>query len=150
MDEQLSLFDLPKRAPVTEKLDQGKVWQTADGRTLLLEEMTPRHRRNLLAWLERNATGLKFHYELAFALSGSGPNGEAAQDAFDDAVDGLMRQSDEEWLEDLPLVQRLRELEQLYDHAVVGPLIQIMDRAKNKRYRPVPKDETAGTWKDER
>ena len=50
------------RRPVDELdlrvLLQGRTWTSSSGVTRALEELTPTHRRNLLAWLERNSESL--------------------------------------------------------------------------------------------
>jgi hypothetical protein len=89
-------------------LHQAEAW-TKDGRAVRLEDLTPEHRRNLLAWLRRRAEGLKFSADLALCSVG-GPNGDAACDAFEDACDRQFAEPASVWLEGTDLVTRLREL----------------------------------------
>jgi hypothetical protein len=91
------------------RLYQAEVWVAQDGRELPLTAMTPEHRRNLLAFLRRNAARLKLSAEWDLAL-GPQPSGDAASDCFDSMCDQIARTPAAEWLEEQPLVGRLREL----------------------------------------
>jgi hypothetical protein len=91
------------------RLHQGEMWVAQDGRALPLVDMDPDHRRNLLAWLRRNAKRLKWSEEMSLCL-GPQPSGDAASDCFDAMLDRLAATPAAEWIEDLPLVARLREL----------------------------------------
>ncbi len=42
-----------------EVLLQARVWTSSGGRTTVLLEMTPTHRRNLIGWLERNSEAIR-------------------------------------------------------------------------------------------
>jgi hypothetical protein len=44
---------------------QRRIWTSASGVSRPLEELTPTHRRNLLAWLERNSDGLAERFAAA-------------------------------------------------------------------------------------
>jgi hypothetical protein len=90
-------------------LYQAEVWTTKDGREIALGDMTPEHRRNLLAWIRRRAEQLKWSAELRIC-AGPGPSGDAASDCFDAIFDEMLRTPAAEWIEEQPLVARLREL----------------------------------------
>lgn len=90
-------------------LYQDERWTTRDGKTLALEDMTPEHRRNLLAMLRRRADSYKLSAQMSLAY-GMQPSGDAACDAFDAMCDEIGRTPAAQWLEELPLVERLREL----------------------------------------
>lgn len=108
---------------IRNNLHQDQVWITKDGHELRLADMEPRHRRNVLAMLRRNAARLK--YEAMFRMAvGPRPRGDAACDAFDDAFAIQLEQLDGEWLERRPLVVELARLvaedEAVHRHAL-GP-----------------------------
>lgn len=94
---------------VLDLLVQDKIWVTREGRTLTLEEMEPRHRRNTLALLRRKAFGLNLRYFIRYFV-GSGPNGEVAQSTFERAADEFIDQKVDEWIDEQPLVRRLAAL----------------------------------------
>lgn len=98
------------RTRILDQLYQDKTWLDAYGRRRNLEDMPRGHRRNLLALLERQAPRL---HDLAATrmMSAAGPSGEAACDAFEDAVEQHDKLIPGEWLAGLALVKRLRELE---------------------------------------
>lgn len=114
-----------KRMPIWQTLQQDVIWTAADGVTLHLEEMTPEHRRRLLKWLERHAESLKTQYLWHF-FGVTGPSGEAAQDAFESAMDELERQPALDWLNEQPLVKRLRAIE--YSQTLAGRIRNIANR----------------------
>lgn len=74
-----------------------------------LRSMEPEHKRNLLAWLMKHADSLKTAEENRF-MSGPMPSGDAATDGFDDVMGELLDKDSHEWLDEKPLVVRLREL----------------------------------------
>ena len=88
---------------------QDSKWVTATGEILLLEEMTPRHRSDVLAFLRRRARSLKFWDDVALTR-GLLPRGDAATDAFEDACARQLDTTASCWLEDTALVRRLRVL----------------------------------------
>lgn len=90
-------------------LYQDEVWITKDGHTLRLVDMTPEHRQNLLAWIRRNSSRLKLSAELSLC-TGPEPSGDAASDCFDSMFDEVLRTPAAQWIEEQPLVVRLREL----------------------------------------
>lgn len=91
-------------------LDNDETWTTGDGETIALEDMEPRHRRNVLAWLEKRAEALKLADDLSLC-SVVGPSGDAASDMFEMSVGQQFEMSAAEWLEEQPLVIALRDLE---------------------------------------
>jgi hypothetical protein len=94
-------------------LAQDQVWQPKDpidGKPVIaLPDMLPSHRRNLYAFLHRRADLLKFKHELAM-VSGPGPSGDMACDAFDHEMTALFDIPPRVWLDGQPLMRRLREL----------------------------------------
>lgn len=90
-------------------LEQDKIWITREGQTLTLEEMEPRHRRNTLALLRRQALSLNLRYFMRY-FGGPGPSGEVAQYTFESAADEFINQRVDEWIEEQPLVRRLKML----------------------------------------
>lgn len=90
-------------------LHQDTKWVTATGDILLLDEMSPRHLSDVLAFLRRTSRSLKFWDDIALSR-GLQPRGDAACDAFDAAVDRQFAMSPREWLESTALVRRLRVL----------------------------------------
>jgi hypothetical protein len=99
------------RPPLFEQLDQDETWTDSSGTTWRLEDMEPSHRQNLLAWFHRNAARLQAEDESAW-LGGSLPSvGTVAFDmVMGDVMSGLGMTA-QEWLEEQPLIERLRELE---------------------------------------
>lgn len=90
-------------------LYQDEHWTTRDGREITLGEMTPSHRANLLAYLERHAAGLKHRADLSLILIPT-PQASGGADVFDAALERAFEQDPDMWLAELPLVVRLREL----------------------------------------
>lgn len=95
--------------PRVHPLDQDRVWQTADGRTMRLEDMSPSHRVNVVNLIKRQALQLAVGYWWSIWTSPLAPQGDMAQlaveqeerAALDDPVAFVMRS---------PLVQRLTRL----------------------------------------
>lgn len=85
-------------------LRQDEVWIGGDGSQLSIEDMEQRHVDNLLAWLWRNRVRLRAMEEFEFVVFDAP---DEVQDEYY-ATTGAME--DREWFEDLPLVQKLREL----------------------------------------
>ena len=94
-------------------LEQDTWWRTRGGDSMLVGEMTPTHRANLLDFLRRNAPALhaaEMDQFMAMASGPMGPSGDMACDAVDREFDGLINMSAETWLKKQPLVIKLREL----------------------------------------
>lgn len=91
-------------------LDQAETWTSNDGREQRIEEMDPRHRRNVINWLVRNAEGLKAGEEMLMC-TGPQPSGDAACDAFDGELSRLMEMDAQDWLDAKPLMRRLRKVQ---------------------------------------
>lgn len=89
------------RHDVLNLLRQDRIWVDKSGRTWPVERMSRRHRRNLLRWLERHAARL--------AWSWSGRFVTAPDDVWAQVERDLTRPR--EWLEEFPLVVRLRRLQ---------------------------------------
>jgi hypothetical protein len=81
-------------------------WTTKDGQEMTLGTMTRRHRQNLMALLERNARRLHDAHVWGMVL-GPQPSGDAACDAFEQALDETMRDDPAEWLRGTPLWEAL-------------------------------------------
>lgn len=102
-------------------LAQDVYWE-AEKRPVLIDQMTPAHVHNLLAWLERRASKLHEGYIFRVLISASGdygPRGDMACDAFDHGIEQLDRTAPETWLNEQPLVKKLRELQRAYREAEV-------------------------------
>lgn len=89
-------------------LHQDRWWVTSDGTRIRIKDMTPRHRRNLKAWLERNAQALKTAEENTLWGLSMHVGGEMALDALDAEISRLMEMSPQEWLEETPFYRKLR------------------------------------------
>jgi hypothetical protein len=103
--------------PLVDRLFQDEIWVSWEGqngsRTLLpigLEEMSQRHRENVMTVLISKSASLKYQYEKNL-IEGPQPRGDAASDAYDAAMQQLWDQDPEEWMEATPLYKRLAELE---------------------------------------
>lgn len=104
-------WDADGRPSTLELLAQRKWWYPADGRRLKVKQMTPGHRKNLLAWFERRA-----YYLQLLAIM----NGLAERDVStggrrwhpDAELHARLRERSSElnWLNDCPLIVRLRKL----------------------------------------
>jgi hypothetical protein len=109
------IWDFTKYDPVTDNvfgvdvLHQDKEWLTKDKRRLRLEDMTPSHRRNLLEFLRKRAFGLAFKDGIIMLAGPMAPGGDHAMDAAEEAVTWQI-DNPQEWLENTPLVKRLKEL----------------------------------------
>lgn len=87
----------PQRPTLRWLLAQDREWWTAVGARVLLDEMGPRHKRNLLAMLRRKSP----RYHLSYSMSPVFAN------APDEVIDDLERQDPVEWINEQPLVRRL-------------------------------------------
>jgi len=90
-------------------LEQDRWWVTHDKRKLRVKGMHPKHRANTLAMLRRNA--VDYFNVAAFNVMG----GVGALEPPDDVVDSWQRsmgnpEAAAEWLEEQPLVRKLRRL----------------------------------------
>lgn len=90
-------------------LDQRVWWRPKDAEPLRLEEMEPSHRAHLLAFLRRNAARYK-SAEWSFLSSTGGHHGDMAGDMLDSIMDELLETKPQNWIEQQPLVKRLRKL----------------------------------------
>lgn len=88
-------------------LAQDQRWKTKDGSVIELTAMTVSHRRNLLAFLRRNAAKLEFRDGMIALTGPMAPRGEMAAE---DLGDYLADRDPDEWLNSTPLVQRLAQL----------------------------------------
>lgn len=93
-----------------EELYQDRVWTQRSGVTLKLKKMGPSHRRNLLTWIERNGAKLRRAELNAMWQFSMFLNGEMAIDAIDSEINHLESISAEQYVDELPLVVRLRKL----------------------------------------
>jgi hypothetical protein len=103
---------------IFELLDQDEWWEPQGGPPILVETMRPSHVHNLLAWFERKAPQLKTYYEVSLA-AGPQPYGEMACDVFESACEDLWNTPVLVWLNEFPLIQKLRELQRAYRAAEV-------------------------------
>lgn len=92
-------------------IEQDRVWKTSDGRVVLVEELEPRHRSNVLAMLERRAPGLYREWVQEFLDEGV----TYAQLAdvgvvTGDPATGCRLIDTHRWFEAQPLIRRLRQL----------------------------------------
>lgn len=109
---------------VFEFLDQSEWWKPADLATAVrVEDLDPGHQRRLLAFLRRHADAYAswyFDLALSFLLTARGEMAQMdAEHACAEALDVCDNPS--AWLEDQPLVVRLRELTEARAHAGDGP-----------------------------
>jgi pyrroloquinoline quinone (PQQ) biosynthesis protein C len=98
------------KTPVYERLQNDKVWVAGDGVQYRIEDMAPRHRENLMNWLTRNAPSIKAQYEMSL-IRVMQPGGDAANDAFDKALDDLYQKDARKWMFEQPLFKRLYEVQ---------------------------------------
>lgn len=80
------------------------------GQRVLVSGLEPEHVDNITYYLLRQAHSLRLEAALHVA-SGLEPRSDIARDMLDSARAGLHKQSAEEWLEETPLMARLRELQ---------------------------------------
>lgn len=89
--------------------DQRTWWVTKEGAVLKLDEMSLSHRRNLLAFLERNAEALKTAEEWALVSSFPADPPDGVADALDQIQGEMEATPAGKWLRRLPLVKALRK-----------------------------------------
>jgi hypothetical protein len=91
-----------------------------DGTAYKIAEMALQHKRNLLAYLQRNADGLKMKEEWAL-ISGFGAD---LSDGIADALDQIQGEMEStpsgKWLRKLPLVKALRKSIKADEEAAVA------------------------------
>ena len=87
-------------------MDQDTVWYTKDSRAVQIREMDPEWRYNCLKMLERGARSLSIAYSFEAMLSPFLPQGEMAQDAFDNWLTWIV-QCPLEWIRSTQLHRAL-------------------------------------------
>lgn len=94
-------------------LDQDQIWVTQDGRRMALEVMERSHRRNVLAMLERRVPNLYREWLSEFLDEGVTLEQLAGLGwvSRDPATGRFFPSGGSRWLEDQPLVRRLRALQ---------------------------------------
>lgn len=91
--------------------DRTDTWTTRDGDVIPLEKLTASHRANIIAMLYRQASHIREHMSNQIMVLSLSLTGEMAMDMAaleQQRVDGAL---DEDLIEDLPLVRRLREID---------------------------------------
>lgn len=100
--------------------DQKTWWVSKDGTAHKIAEMALSHRRNLLAYLQRNADGLKMNEEYAL-ISGFGADlSDGVADALDQIQGEMESTPSGKWLRKLPLVKALRKSIKADEEAAVA------------------------------
>ena len=90
-----------------EIVEQSEVWIDRGGDYHRIEEMSPIYRANALRWLT-HAIGPQLLQEMIERhMSGSRPQGEMAQDAFDNEFDELLGMTSEAFILQTPLGEAL-------------------------------------------
>lgn len=104
------------RRALSRQVMQGERWLPKDGRDLAVEELTPEHRRHVLAFIERHASAIGRSVWSDMLNSAAAMGGEHATDA----VESLAEEVHESlladptgltWIRETPLHLRLTELE---------------------------------------
>lgn len=90
------------------QLYQSDTWTSADKVTRPITEMTEKHLRNTIRFIERVGPRLLENCIL-FYIHGPKPSGEMAQDCFDQEFDWLLDTSPGEFVDRLPIVEAMRE-----------------------------------------
>lgn len=75
-----------------------------------ISELETRHVMNVVSWIWRNRENLKAACEAEMVFAGPTVQGEAANDAFEDAFDELLTQNANEWFGELPIIAAFRDL----------------------------------------
>ncbi|MEW6470910.1 MAG: hypothetical protein AB1679_01450 [Actinomycetota bacterium] len=100
-------------------IEQDRIWKTREGRVLLVEELEPRHRANVLTMLGRRAPGLYREWIREFLDEGV-TYAQLVDAGVVTGDPGGSRPIDiEGWFESQPLIRRLRQLEADSTGAVV-------------------------------
>lgn len=96
----------------TELLHQSEVWMDGQNRVHRIAEMGTRHAQNTYRYLSEPRTA-KMHLDSLFSsyLSGPGPSGDAATDAYEGEMARLEEamRNPVAWVKDLPLMKALQE-----------------------------------------
>lgn len=100
--------------------DQKVWWVSKDGTAHKIAEMALSHRRNLLAFLERNADGLKMKEEWALISGFGGELSDGVADALDQIQGEMEATPSTKWLRKLPLVKALRKSIKADEEAAVA------------------------------
>lgn len=136
-DQQDAAVHVP-RTPIVVLLDQDEIWQPAGSTPVKLTDMDESHLRNLLGWLERNASRLELAWSLNMILG----------DPPDDVMDAIMHESENPvtWLRARPLYRAIvRILEPVtltvgltaYEAATLRRLVSTARRvAQKNRHNP--------------
>jgi hypothetical protein len=121
-------------------LEQEEMWYGQDGYPYRIAEMETSHVYNVVNFLVRRAKALKERYEWRMAQFAATLGGEMAQDDADRAMRRLIDQAAEDWLENMPLMERLRRELKLRDsitpdqlHITSGPNpgVMLVKRERN-------------------
>lgn len=110
-------------------LEQDQVWYNREGDEILLEDMSLRYLKNVLAFVERRAAFLKARAEAQLLFWCGQPHGDMAQDALDSILAEVLDQEPTTWLYGQPLVARLDYLVKIeHDGPFDGrPLVSTVD-----------------------
>lgn len=118
----------PTGVDILAMLKQRVWWRPKDSEPARLVDLAPSHRAHLLAFLRRNAAHYKDASEWGLINSIDGSHhGDVAGDALDSMVDELMGTSPQDWIEQRPLVKRLRKLVKNDEKATVGPTASLAE-----------------------
>lgn len=100
----------PEGVGFLELLEQDVWWKPRSEPPIRIEDMSPSHRRRLLAYLERNADRMKFGEETYLLLSVPHDISDTAGDMLNQEISTMAHTPAIEWLAEKPLVARLREM----------------------------------------
>ena len=88
---------------------QGEFWITREGEKWRIGAMTADHLQSVIAYLHRNADTIQA-YDIAQAIdAASSLQGEMAIDSIDQEVERMMSMSPDEYIDDLPVVEAMRD-----------------------------------------
>lgn len=87
-------------------LHQSEVWVDANGVEHYIPFMSPRHKRNVVKFLERNASTICTHVALDIMSQTHMITGEQALIEIDRGIE-RMEQNPVDWIHDLPLMEAL-------------------------------------------
>jgi hypothetical protein len=113
----------PDGVDIMALLEQRTWWRPKGAEPALLTALAPSHRAHLLAFLRRNAALYKRVDELAFirtTTGPSGPQGDMSRDTVDREMTELLDTTPQVWIEQRPLVKRLRRLVRRDEKAAEG------------------------------
>lgn len=94
------------RPSTLDLLHQSEIWIDADGNTHQIPDMEIRHARNVIRLLERKAAQIHDAESWDY-VSGPGPSGDVACDAFEAEMERFMSADPLEWVRSTDLVQAL-------------------------------------------